>query len=71
MTILTILTTFECSSERLVTHLQFSGTWGLMGTKHHAAMGIEVDESKSHNLQPVLPVPAQLGEIYFSRYNHV
>ena len=25
-----------------------------MGTKHHAVMGVEIDESKSHNLQPAL-----------------
>ena len=28
--------------------------WQEMAAKHHAVVGIEVDESKSHNLQPVL-----------------
>ena len=40
--------------ERLVAHLQFRGSRSLMGTKHHAVVGIEVDESKPHDLQPML-----------------
>ena len=40
--------------ERLVTHLQLRGAWSLMGTQHHAVVGVYVYQPQSHDFQPVL-----------------
>ena len=41
-------------SEGLVAHPQLGGTRSLVGTKHHAVVGIDVYQPKPHDLQPVL-----------------
>ena len=35
-------------------HLQLGGARSLVGTKHHAVVGIDVYQPKPHDLQPVL-----------------
>ena len=40
--------------ERFVTHLQLRGAGSLMGTQHHAVVGIDVYQPLSHDFQPVL-----------------
>ena len=40
--------------EGLVAHPQFGGSRSLVGTKHHAVVGINVYQPKPHDLQPVL-----------------
>ena len=40
--------------ERLVAHLQLRGARSLMGSQHHAVVGIEVDKSQSHDFQSAL-----------------
>ena len=40
-------------AQAFAAQFQLSYRWGLMGTKHHAVVGIDIDKGKSHNFKAV------------------